>query len=465
MKGVMIAGTASGVGKTTVALAIMAGLRSRGVVVQPFKCGPDFIDGGHHSAMCGRTSRNLDTWMLNGDANRRLFLRASAGASFSIVEGVMGLYDGVTGSGEEGSSAEIAKLLGLSVVLVLEASASARSLAAVARGFEVFDPALRMAGFILNRVAGENHFRLLESAIRSSTALPILGWLPVEDSIAIPERHLGLYTAAENADWTLRFAAFAQLAERYLDLDRLSRIESAISSIISSIDKIEDEREGYEVSSARVAVARDEAFCFYYEDNLDLLRELGAEIITWSPLRDHELPLGVDALYFGGGYPELYARQLSENDRLLADLRRFAEAGKPIYAECGGMMYLAEQLDLLDGTSCAMVGILPLRIAMTERLVDFGYADLEFLEDCLLGEKGTVVRGHSFHCSRLAGDTLPHPAYRVHFSLSGKQVLEGYSEGNILGSYIHVHFRSHPGLAQAFVRNAKAAQHLARVAS
>jgi len=459
MKGALIAGTASGVGKTTVTLAVMAGLRSRGVVVQPFKCGPDFIDGGHHSAICGRASRNLDTWMLSGEENRRLFLRASAGASFSLVEGVMGLFDGVAGSGEEGSSAEIAKLLGLPVVLVLDASASARSLAAVARGFEVFDPSVRLAGFILNRVAGEGHLRLLESAIRSSTTLPILGWLPVEDSITIPERHLGLHTAAETAGSTRRFKAFAQLADRYLNLDNLSQIESSLSPISN------DERESYEVIPVRVAIARDEAFCFYYEDNLDTLRELGAEVVTWSPLRDHELPLGVDALYFGGGYPELYARQLSENHSLLADLRRFAQAAKPIYAECGGMMYLAEKLDLLDGTSCAMAGVLPLRVAMTERLVDFGYADVEFLGDCLLGEKGTVVRGHSFHCSRIAGDTLTHPAYRVHYSLSGKQLPEGYSEGNVLGSYIHVHFRSNPGLAQAFLRNAKAAQRLARAAS
>jgi len=321
MKGVMIAGTASGVGKTTVALAVMAGLRSRGTVVQPFKCGPDFIDGGHHSAICGRTSRNLDTWMLSGDANRRIFLRASARASFSLVEGVMGLFDGVAGSGEEGSSAEIAKLLGLPVVLVLDASASSRSLAAVARGFEVFDPSVRMAGFILNRVAGESHLRLLESAIRSSTALPILGWLPVEDSIAIPERHLGLHTAAETAGSTQKFEAFAQLAERYLDLDSLSQFESAISSVSN------DERESHEVISVRV-VARDEAFCFYYEDDLDALRELGADVVTWSPLKDHELTLGVDALYFGGGYPELYARQLSENHSLLTDLRRFAQVGQ-----------------------------------------------------------------------------------------------------------------------------------------
>jgi len=459
MRGALIAGTASGVGKTTVALAVMAGLRSRGVIVQPFKCGPDFIDGGHHSAICGRPSRNLDTWMLSGDANRRIFRLASASTSFSLVEGVMGLFDGVAGSGEEGSSAEVAKLLGLPVILVLDASASARSLAAVARGFEVFDPAVCMAGFILNRVAGESHLRLLESAIRSSTALPILGWLPVEDSIAIPERHLGLHTAAENAGSTQRFEAFAEVAERYLDLDSLSQIESSISSVSN------DERESYEIISVRVGVARDEAFCFYYEDNLDALRELGADVVTWSPLKDRELPLGVDALYFGGGYPELYARQLSENHSLLADLRRFAEAGRPIYAECGGMMYLGEKLDLLDGTSCAMAGVLPLRVAMTERLIDFGYADVEFLEDCLLGEKGTVVRGHSFHCSRVAEDSLTHPAYRVHYSLSGKQLLEGYSRDNVLGTYIHVHFRSSFGLAQAFLRNAKAAQHLARVAS
>lgn len=460
MNGVLVAGTASGVGKTTVSLAVMAGLRSRGLVVQPFKCGPDFIDGGHHSAICDRRSRNLDTWMLSGEANREIFRHGSDGANFAVVEGMMGLFDGVAGSGEEGSSAEIAKLLGLPVVLVMDAGASARSLAAVARGFEVFDPDLRWAGLVLNRVAGESHYRLLESAIHSSTSVPILGWLSQDNSVSIPERHLGLHTADENGRVAERFAAFAALAQKHLDLDALRQIECSIPPT----SETRSEEDAREVIPVRVGVARDETFSFYYEDNLDALRELGAVIVEWSPLRDHKIPAEVDALYLGGGYPELYAAQLSRNLTLLHDVRRFAQSGKPVYAECGGMMYLAETLRLLDGEVFPMAGVLPLGVEMTERLVHFGYADVEFLEDCLLGETGTSVRGHSFHCSRVIERKSNHPAYRVHYSLSGKSRLEGYRQGNLLGSYIHFHFRANPVLARTFLGKARAAQQLARVA-
>lgn len=457
----VVAGTASGVGKTTVSLAVMAGLRSRGATVQAFKCGPDFIDGGHHSAICDRRSRNLDTWMLSGNANREIFRQASASADFAVVEGMMGLFDGVAGAGEEGSTAEIAKLLGLPVVLVMDASASARSLAAVARGFEVFDPDLRLAGLILNRVAGESHYRLLESAIHSSTRVPILGWLSQENSVSIPERHLGLHTADENGRIAERFAAFAALAQKHLDLDAIWQIECSVPTT----SETRSEEDSREVIPVRVGVARDEAFSFYYEDNLDALRELGAEIVEWSPLRDHRIPAEVDALYVGGGYPELYAAQLSRNLTLLQDLRGFAQAGKPIYAECGGMMYLAETLRLLDGKAYPMAGVFPLEVEMTEYLVHFGYADVEFLEDCLLGETGTSVRGHSFHCSRVIENKSTKPAHRVHYSLSGKSLLEGYRNGNLLGSHVHLHFRSNSVLARTFVGKARAAQQLAKVAS
>jgi cobyrinic acid a,c-diamide synthase len=443
----VIAGTASGVGKTTVALAIIAALRSRGLKVQPFKCGPDFIDGGHLAFVAGRPVRNLDTWMLDAEANREIFSRASAGCDVAVAEGMMGLFDGVTGSSEEGSTAEIAKLLGLPVVLVVDCGNSARSIAAVILGFETLDPELRFAGIVLNRVAGDAHFRMLQSAIRQASAIPVLGWLPVETDAAIPERHLGLRTAAEGI--TASVSTLIRLGN-CLDVEQLLNATAhKQQSDTSPVRSAESRCQGI-----RVGIARDRAFSFYYEDNLDLLRENGAEIVEFSPLTDPALPENLQALYFGGGYPELYAATLSGNATLLRDIREFAEANRPIYAECGGLMYLAETLTTIEGVRYPMAGILPLAIAMTKSLVHFGYADVEFAHNCPLGEKGTTVRGHSFHCSRIVAHDRLRCAYRVHYSLSGRKEQDGFVHQEVLGSYIHLHFRSNLSLVSSFLQQA-----------
>ncbi len=451
MNAFVVAGTASGVGKTTVALAIIASLRSRGLTVQPFKCGPDFIDGGHLAVAASRTSRNLDTWMLDAEANREILSRASASCDVAVVEGMMGLFDGVTGSSEEGSTAEIAKLLDLPIVLVVDAGNSARSIAAVIRGFETFDSKLRFAGVVLNRVAGDGHFRVLEAAIRQSSVVPVLGWLPVEADAAIPERHLGLHTAAEGISASI--STLTRLGNR-LDIEQLlnatacnQRFETA--SIVTTAPKYK---------GIRVGIARDRAFSFYYEDNLDLLRENGAEIVEFSPIADSALPENLHALYFGGGYPELYAAELSANNSLLQDVRDFAQANKPIYAECGGLMLLGETLTTLDAKSYPMAGVLPVAIEMTKALVHFGYADVEFAHDCLLGEKGTLVRGHSFHCSRILAHDSLRCIYRVHYSLSNRREPEGFVRGRVLGTYIHLHFRSNLSLVSSFLQQADSAR-------
>jgi cobyrinic acid a,c-diamide synthase len=443
----VVAGTASGVGKTTVALAIIAALRSRGFSVQPFKCGPDFIDGGHLAVIASRAVRNLDTWMLDAGANREIFSGASTSCDVAVVEGMMGLFDGVAGNMEEGSTAEIAKLLGLPVVLVVDAGNSARSIAAVIRGFETFDPELRLAGIVLNRVAGDAHFRMLDSAIRQSSLVPVLGWLPVEADAVIPERHLGLHTAAEGI--TARISTLTGLGD-HLDLEQLlnttvyhRRPETA------TISSAEPKYKGI-----RVGVPRDRAFSFYYEDNLDLLHDNGAEIVEFSPIKDSVLPENLHALYFGGGYPELYATELSANTGLLQEIRDFAKANRPIYAECGGLMFLAETLTTMDAKSYPMAGVLPVAIEMTKALVHFGYADVEFTHDCLLGQRGTIVRGHSFHCSRIVAHDRLDCAYRVHYSLSDRREQEGFVRGQVLGTYIHLHFRSNSSLVSSFLQQA-----------
>jgi cobyrinic acid a,c-diamide synthase len=459
VRGLLVSGAASGVGKTTVALAIMAGLRRRGLTVQPFKCGPDFLDTGHHTRICGRIARNLDTWMLDAEANQSVLRDAAQGADVLLAEGMMGLFDGKSGNTEEGSSAEIAKLLKLPVVLVVDAAKTARSIAALVLGFEMFDPELQLAGVILNRVASERHYEMLRAAIESHCRTKILGWLPRDPAIAIPERHLGLQGAAEAAlDRDTAIDTLATLAERYFELDGLLDLQCGLEIVAAEekeIDRIE------RVERVRIGVPSDPAFSFYYEDNLDLLREQGADIVWFSPLRDGSLPVDLDALYLGGGYPEFHAEQLSGNRQMLEDIRAFAASGRPVYAECGGMIYLSECLCTNEGTAYAMAGVLPLSMQMTDRLVQFGYVTVEFSEDCPLGHKGVVVRGHSFHYSCIVTRGEVETRYRVQYSMSGKEELEGFNRGNVLASYVHLHFRANPVIAKNYVaaiRRARAAQ-------
>jgi cobyrinic acid a,c-diamide synthase len=462
MTGFLIAGTSSGVGKTTVTLAITAALCRRGHIVQPFKGGPDFLDTGHHTATAGRVSRNLDTWMLGYDANRNVLQQAAQGADVLIAEGMMGLFDGKDGDTETGSSAEITRILNLPIVLVLDAGKSARSIAAVVLGFELFDATLPLAGIILNRVASERHFKMLEAAVLSRCATPILGWLPREPEIAIPERYLGLQTSEEQFTATSehRHNTLANLAEKHLNLDQLLKLQCPVEASPTPSANI--------APVVRIGVAYDAAFTFYYEDNFDLLRDAGAEIVRFSPLQDTTLPTNLDALYLGGGYPELHAEALNANTAMLTSIRDFAATGKPVYAECGGMIYLAESLTLKDHITYALASVLPLHVELTPRLVRFGYVSVEFTHDCLLGPAGTTVRGHSFHHSRISSgeaDTMLSRSYRILYSLSGDEEHEGFGlpDTNILASYIHLHFRANPTVAQHFVAAALAAKQASMV--
>ena len=451
MKGFLVAGTASGVGKTTATLALIAAMRRRGLTVQPFKGGPDFLDTGHHTRIAGRNARNLDTWMLTEDANHDVLRQGAQGADAVIVEGMMGLFDGKNDASETGSSAELAKLLKLPVVLVLDASKSARSIAAIVLGFEQFDTALQIAGVILNRVAGERHFKMLETAILSSCKTPVMGWIPKEPYIAIPERHLGLRTTEEfNGDTKKELDTLAALAERHLDLEKLLSLECGLD--LTDVSQPFHEKQQ---ASIRIGVARDKSFSFYYEDNLDLFREQGAEIVPFSPLLDTSLPAELDAIYLGGGYPELYAEKLSANNSMLESIRAFAMSDRPIYAECGGMIYLSQQLTTADGIAHALAGIFPFSIEMTGKLVQFGYVTVTLTRNCLLGPSGTILRGHSFHYSRITIMAAPETCYRVEYSLSEREEAEGYMTGNVLASYIHLHFRASPHVAKSFVELAR----------
>ena len=447
MKGFVIAGTSTGVGKTTITAALLAALRARGLAVQSFKCGPDYIDPAHHAAIAGRPSYNLDTWMMPAETNRSIFWTAARNADVAVVEGVMGLFDGVNGSTDEGSTAEIAKLLGLPVVLIVDASNAARSVAALIKGFCDFDPQLRILGVVLNGAAGPAHFNLLRDAI-SSVNVPLLGSFPKVPEAVLAERHLGLITAGEKT-WTAeQAAALADAARKYIDFDLILAncdISADATQTIRHIDRHKD--------PVRIGVARDQAFSFYYQSSLDALTAAGAELVNISPLADTSLPASLDGLYFGGGYPEVFADQLSQNRLFLQSLCEFVASGRPLYAECGGLMYLAETLTTLDGRAHTMASVLPIAVEMLNCLEAFGYTEVEVLADCLVGTRGTRLRGHSFHYSRITRSGNVAPRYRANQVLTGTDYDEGYCAGNVLASYIHLSFAANPEAAVRFVQN------------
>jgi cobyrinic acid a,c-diamide synthase len=447
----VIAGVSSGVGKTTVTLGLLEALRRRGLTVQPFKVGPDFIDPGFHSLVAGRPSYSLDGWMCSRDHVRATVARQAAGADLALIEGVMGCFDGRGGRGaesDEGSTAEVAKWLGAPVILVVDARAMARSAGAVVLGFERFDPDLDLLGVVFNRVAGDTHWRWLRESVTARCRAVPLGYLPRRDSLALPERHLGLVTAAERGLPGPLLDELAQAMATSIDLERL--LVLARSDVSPAAPAVSDPDARVQ---ARIGVARDLAFQFYYPANLDLLRAAGAELVYWSPLRDAELP-HVDALYLGGGYPEVYAEELAANGPMREAVRAFAAAGGPVYAECGGLLYLAEALENESGRLHPMVGLLPTIGRMVPKRLTLGYAEVEVTRETPLGPAGTTARGHVFHASRI--DPVPEwvpRAYRVQMSRGGTPRAEGYLIGETLMSYVHLHFGSNPDLVDHLVRH------------
>ena len=494
----VVAGTASGVGKTSVTLGLLSALRRRGLRVQAFKVGPDFIDPGLHEVASGRASYNLDGWMCGREAVLATVARRAAEADVAIVEGVMGCFDGIDGSSDAGSTAQVARWLGAPVVLVVDAAAQSRSAAATVLGFERFDPALNVAAVIVNRVGGDTHARWVSEAIRAACRAVPVGAIPRDDAWwAMPERHLGLLTAADGVLAGERLVRMAETVERAVDLDALLALASPLSwgaptwpptppnarrgpakAGRASMPPSSFKRRGLRpprtvpanarstpgipgrssMPRATIGIARDHAFQFYYAENLDLLREAGAELVEWSPLADGEPP-DVDGLYFGGGYPELDAQQLADNARCRQSVRRFAlDPGRPVYAECGGLMYLAESLEDAEGRVHEMVGLLPARVTMRPPRMSLGYLGVTLTAPTPLGPAGTVARGQEFHFSTLSPVPASVPrAYGV-TAPGGATRAEGYVVGRSLMSYVHLHFASNPALARGFVDACAAAR-------
>ncbi|WP_319583106.1 cobyrinate a,c-diamide synthase [uncultured Pseudodesulfovibrio sp.] len=450
VKAFVIAGTHSGCGKTSISLGLMASLARRGVKVQPFKCGPDFIDPGHHALACAREGRpvpshNLDGWMLGEPTNLDIFNRYAADSDVAVIEGVMGLFDGISGTGDAGSTAQMAKILGLPVILVVDARSMARSAAALVAGYADFDPEVTLAGVIFNRVGSASHAELLREAMTLVPDVPVLGCLGRDEEIATPSRHLGLVTPEQDGPDLTRYQRLADWVETGLDQD-------ALLACVPEVDAVPPFEPVPQLPKVTIGLARDNAFCFYYEENLRLLREAGARLIEFSPLNDTHLPEHLDGLYIGGGYPELYAFELGQNTRMRRDIKEFCESGRPVYAECGGFMLLMN--DIVTGRGrYAMAGVYPVRAEMGDKFRALGYREVTACEATILGQTGTCARGHEFHYSSIQ----PHDPEVLHpvYSMSGRkgplETPEGFVTWNVLGSYVHLHFGSNPEIPRAFV--------------
>jgi cobyrinic acid a,c-diamide synthase len=447
---IVISGTGSGVGKTTITLGLMAALRRKGMTVQGFKVGPDYIDPTYHAALTGRPSRNLDVWMLSRDRVREIFLRGSEGADLSIVEGVMGLYDGIDPQSDTGSTADIAILLQSPVVLVVDIYSMARSVAAVVLGFQRLNPNVAICGVIVNKAGSEGHYRLAKAAIEQECEIPVLGWIPQDTGLEIPERHLGLIPAIERGELQSLFERVADVIEQGVDLDALVSVAKEAPALKWPAERLFVPSASTDGRRPVIAVARDAAFHFYYPENLELLELMGAELRFFSPLAGEPVPEEADGLMIGGGFPEEYVEELAKAEDVKDSFRCRIFEGLPTFAECGGYMYLSEAIVDRQGRPHPMVGVIPARVTMQERLVALGYREVTALADSILLEKGEKARGHEFHYSTLTPGTEHYPhAYESRGWFGAKP--EGYVRGNLLAGYAHLHFASRPEMVRRWL--------------
>ncbi|WP_347490920.1 cobyrinate a,c-diamide synthase [Desulfoscipio sp. XC116] len=441
----MIAGTHSGVGKTTIAAAVMAMLSASGMRVQPYKVGPDYIDPGFHQAATGWISRNLDTFFLGEDGIKEVFTRSAAGADISVIEGVMGLYDGI-GSTDEGSSARVAQTLQCPVVLVIDARSMAHSAAAMVWGYANLPGGIPLAGVILNRVGSSRHLAILTEAIEGKTGVPVLGGIGRENDLHMPERHLGLVPSVENRELQNVMQVLGRRVARGISGDKMVSLARRASALVGRRDIFAVEPG----APVRLGIVRDNAFNFYYQDGLDLLEAMGAELQYCSALNDACLPDALDGLYIGGGFPEVFMEQLSVNTSFINDLRRRVADGMPIYAECGGLMYLCAAITDFTGRELSGAGILPAHCRMEKKRVALGYVEARALRNNVLVKEGAQLRGHEFHYSSIKEHSLT-PAFVLNKPGESAGRSDGHVGGNVLATYLHVHFAGSPPAARGFL--------------
>jgi len=433
-RGLIIAAPHSGAGKTTVTLALLAALKRRGVGVRAAKAGPDYIDPAFHAAVTGAASVNLDSWAMSGKLLDALAAQAADGADVFVIEGVMGLFDGAAGApGRRGATADLAAHFGLPVVLVLDVSHQAQSAAALVRGFVAHDPAVRNAGVILNLVGSERHSALVAAAI-AALGVPVVGAVPREATLAMPERHLGLVQAGEHADLKTLIDRLAAMAERHLDLDAI--MASAASLTIAAGSDVAAQAPAVPPPGQRIALAQDRAFSFVYPHLVEAWRRAGAEILQFSPLADEPPPERADSCWLPGGYPELHADALAAARRFCEKLRRFAET-RPVHGECGGYMVLGQSLEDAAGRRHAMTGLLGHSTSFAKRKLHLGYRTARLLSDSVLGRKGTILRGHEFHYASMesaGGDQ----SFAEVFDSEGRALGQtGARRGRVTGAFFH----------------------------
>ncbi len=448
---VMIAGAYSGTGKTTVSIGLMGALRERGNKVQAFKVGPDFIDPSYHSSVTGRPCRNLDAWMVSREGLVEIFERATRDADVAVVEGVMGLYDGITGLDETGSTSQIAEFLKCPVILVIDAYGVSRTAAAIVLGYKNFDPNVNLAGIILNRVCSPTHAKWCKEAIETVTTIPVIGALPISKEVSMPERHLGLIPTSERKAMNSFFSKLTDFAQDNVDVDRVIQAAQSAEKLPDTNSRIYPEKN--HAKKAIIGVAFDEAFNFYYQDNIDLLEAYGARVEFFSPIHDKNLPPKVDGLYLGGGFPEMLPKQLEANGSMRKVIKKAAEGDMPIYAECGGLMYLTDSICDFERNSFKMVGFLSGKTLMTKNL-SLNYTLAEVKCNNPLSKAGDLVKGHEFHYSKICD--IPSDARFAYLMKRGAGIdgkNDAWIEHNVLSSYMHLHFAYNPKLVKNFIED------------
>ncbi|MEC1177109.1 cobyrinate a,c-diamide synthase [Metasolibacillus meyeri] len=443
----VIAGTGSGVGKTTFTIGLIQALKNKGLVVQGFKCGPDYIDPTYHSAVTGRISRNIDSWMLTHDTVTTIVSRASRGADIAVIEGVMGFYDGKSPLNDAGSTAEISVITQSPVVLIVNAASMARSVAAVVKGFQTLSTVPNIVAVIVNQVGSVSHFELVKAAIEQECQIPVIGYLKKDATLSMPSRHLGLVPAVERGELTTFFEHLGELIAETVDVERLLALTEA--------PQLEETSRLFEPEPAQhvtIAVAKDAAFNFYYEENLELLRAKGAEIVYFSPLRNEPVPSKADGLYLGGGFPEEFAVQLEQCTATKKSVQEMIARGVPTLAECGGFMYLTEAITTTAGARYPMLGIIPGEVKMQTKLAALGYREITGATDNFLIRQEDQAKGHEFHYSVYEGQH-DCPAYKTKGRFGQKE--EGYTTGNLVAGYTHFHFASNPALVEQWLEACK----------
>ena len=449
----MIAGAHSGVGKSTITLALVAALRQRGLKVQTFKVGPDYLDPGHLAHVSGRPCFNLDGWMTDKKYVTELFCTAAADADISLIEGVMGLFDGSRSDSLRGSSAEIAAWLKTPVALVVNTHGMARSIAALIKGYNEFDPNIKLAGVLANQCGSPSHATLLDKALQSSDQPPLLGAIRRDSLPTLASRHLGLVSATEHRLDDQTITELVAAAENQINIDLLLNSARLLEPLPQhSVVPTASESN----VKVRLAVARDEAFQFYYADLFTALKRQGCLAVPFSPLHDTHMPEDVDGLYLGGGYPEINAQALTQNREMLQSVRAFCDSGKPVYAECGGLIYLAQGVEH-EQQRFPLVGTLPVWTQMLNKRKALGYVEVTLQHDSLFGQQGENFRGHEFHYSELiepaADQNGWQAAYQLKQNRTGNIRAEGYQKGNIIASYAHLHLASRPTALTHFIKN------------